>query len=188
MVDIQQATLIDMAITVAVGRTEEGSGGLGWRSDCRSPGRDHRRRGRIPRVAWRCTMVPNMRRPTELRRLQPESNQPAQRYRTGPIAQPGFAPVTGVGRVSMPGFASDARGRVAAAQELLEAHLPRYVGGAGRCAVCGVPGPCGPYEIAMAVFAGLGTLPRRPPFASQVGGQSAPVRIPRLVRSVAGAR
>ena len=40
----------------------------------------------------------------------------------------------------------------------LEAHQPRFVGGIGRCAVCGVPGPCGPYEIAMSVFAGLGSL------------------------------
>lgn len=188
MVDIQQATSIDVAITVAAGRTKEGSGGLDWRSDDRSPGRDRRRRGRIPRAAWRCPMVPNLRRPTELRRLQPISNRPAQRYGIGSTSQPGGTPVTGLGRASLPGFASDVRGRAAAAQELLEAHQPRFVGGIGRCAMCGVPGPCGPYEIATSVFAGLGTLPRRPPFASQIGGPSMPVRISQLASSTAGAR
>lgn len=177
-----------MPITAAAGRTEEGSGGLDWRSDGRSPGRDHRRRGRIPRVARRCTMVPNMRSPTELRRLQPVSNRPAQRNRIGSTPQQGGPPVTGIGRASLPGFASDARGRAAAAQELLEAHQPRFVGGIGRCAMCGVAGPCRPYEIATSVFAGLGTLPRRPPFASQIGGPSVPVRIPHVASSTAGAR
>jgi hypothetical protein len=59
----------------------------------------------------------------------------------------------------------------------VQAVLDEHVGAsAGRCAICGGPGPCRPYLLASNVFARSGQLPRRRPGAT-LTGRAAP-RLP----------
>ena len=188
MVDVQQATSIDVAITVVVGRTEEGSGGLDWRSDGRSPGGGRRRpaaylalRG-VARWCPTCGAGLRCLDCNQSRTGRPSGNAPGRSLNQGTHGYRGRPPLRCLDlRVTL----ADALRR---RRNFWKRISPDSSAGAVAAPCVVVTGPCGPYEIAMSVFVGLGTLPRRPPFASHLGGPAATARRTHLMSSMSGGR